>query len=193
MTLLRSAFIFALASCSAHVLAEQITCESRGGRTEACGTVQPGSSVRLIDQISSSPCIEGSTWGAGDDSIWVADGCRAVFEVQPRYSSTNDDNYIYSEDQPVYRDDDRSYRRSEGTRYYGSRYAGDDRGGRVANNACLVRISTDQPFNANEIGTNDIRRVSDDMFVVNVNTPKGPMSCTVDRLGNVHSLDMDYR
>jgi hypothetical protein len=31
------------------------------------------------------------------------------------------------------------------------------------------------------------------MFVVNVNTPKGPMSCTVDRMGNVRSTDMDFR
>jgi len=184
MTLLRSAFIFALVLCSTHVLAEQITCESHGGRAEACGTVQPGSSVQLIDQISKSPCIEGTTWGADDDSIWVSGGCRAVFDVQPGYSSTNDDRYY---------DNDRVYQRTERTRYYGSEYASDESGRRVAHNACLVRISTDQPFDANEIGTNDIRRVSDDMFVVNVNTPKGPMSCTVDRLGNVRSLDMDYR
>jgi hypothetical protein len=186
MSALRSAFILALSLGSTAVFAEQITCESQGGRTEACGTIEPGSSVQLVEQISNSPCIEGSTWGADNDSIWVSGGCRAVFDVQPRYSSR-------SMDDDGYYDNDRTYQRSERIRYSGSRYASDDRGRRVANNACLVRISTDQPFDADEIATNDIRRVSDDMFVVNVNTPKGPMSCTVDRLGNVHSLDTDSR
>jgi hypothetical protein len=191
MSLLRSALILILALGSTQVLAEQITCESHGGRAEACGTVQPGSSVTLLEQISSSPCIEGSTWGADNDSIWVSGGCRGVFDVQPRYSSTSDNSY-YDDDRP-YDNNDRVYERTERTRYYGSRYASDDSGRRVANNACLVRISTDQPFDASEIGTNDIRRVSDDLFVVDVNTPKGPMSCTVDRLGNVRSLDINYR
>src|SRR5438477_12555263 len=114
MTLLRSAFIFALALGSTHVLAEQITCESHGGRTQACGTVEPDSSITMIDQISSSPCIEGRTWGADNDSIWVSGGCRAVFDVQPRYSST------------TYYDD--SYGR---TRYSAGRsYASDDSGRR---------------------------------------------------------------
>jgi len=175
--MLRTTLIFILALGSTQVLAEEITCESHGGRAEACGTVPHGSSVMLVEQLSSSPCIEGTTWGADNDGIWVASGCRAVFDVQSRYSSRDDDN-------------DRIYRRTERPREY---YASDDRGRRIANNACLVRISTDQPFDANEIGTNDIRRVSDDMFVVNVTTPKGPMSCTVDRLGTVRSVDTDFR
>ena len=193
MSPLRSALILILALGSTQVLAEQITCESHGGHAEACGTVQPGSSVTLIEQISGSPCVEGSTWGADNDSIWVSGGCRGVFDVQPRYSSTSsydDDRY---QGERSYNDNDSGYNRRAQTRYSGSRYASDESGRRVANNACLVRISTDQPFDANEIGTNDIRRVSDDMFVVNVSTPKGPMSCTVDRLGNVHSLDTDFR
>jgi len=179
MSPLRAVLIFMLALGSTQALAEQITCESHGGRAETCGAVGPGSSVALIDQISSAPCIEGSTWGADNGSIWVSDGCRAVFDVRsPRYSSRDDDGYY---------DDGRVYEHTE------RHYASDDRGRRIANNACLVRISTDQPFDANEIGTNDIRRVSDDMFVVNVSTPKGPMSCTVDRLGTVRSVDMDFR
>jgi len=180
--MLRSALIFILALGSAQAFAEQITCESHGGRSEVCGTIPNGSSVTLVEQLSSSPCIEGSTWGADNDGIWVAGGCRAVFDVQSRYSSINDDDGYY--------DNGRVYER---TRYRDSHYASDEHGRRLANNACLVRISTDQPFDANEIGTNDIRRISDDMFVVNVTTPKGPMSCTVDRLGNVRSLDTDFR
>jgi len=180
MSALRSALILVLSLGSTAVFADQITCESHGGRAEACGTVQPGSSVQLIEQISNSPCIEGSTWGADNDSIWVSGGCRAVFEVQPRYSST-------------YYDDNDSYSRTERPRYYGSRYAEDESGRSLAASACVSRITSDQPFGSDEIGTADIRRISDDMFVVNVSTPKGPMSCTVDRMGNVRSTDMDFR
>ena len=45
--MLRSALILILALGSTQVLAEQISCESHGGRTEACGTVPPGSSVAV--------------------------------------------------------------------------------------------------------------------------------------------------
>ena len=181
MSVLRSALILGLCFGSTAVFADQITCESHGGRAEACGTVVPGSSVQLIEQISNSPCIEGSTWGADNDSIWVSGGCRAVFEVQPRYSSA------YDNDGRVYE------RRDDRTRYYGSRYAQDESGRSLAASACVTRLTVDQPFGSDDIGTTDIRRLSDDMFVVNVNTPKGPMSCTVDRMGNVRSTDMDFR
>jgi hypothetical protein len=173
------------------VFADQITCESHGGRAEACGTVQPGSSVQLVEQISDSPCIEGSTWGADNDSIWVSGGCRAVFDVQPRYSSAYDED-----NRPYERSDDRTryYDRSDDrTRYYGSHYAQDESGRSLAASACVSRLTVDQPFDGDDVGTTDVRRISDDMFVVNVNTPKGPMSCTVDRMGNVRSTDVDFR
>jgi hypothetical protein len=173
MNLLRSAFIIALGLGSTQVLAEQLTCESHGGRTETCGSVRAGSSITMIDQISSSPCIEGRTWGADNGSIWVSDGCRAVFDVQPRYSST------------TYYDDD-SYGRE---RYSSGRsYASDDSGRQHAVNACVNRVGTDQPFDFDEIGTNDVRRVSDDLFVVELSTPKGPVSCSVDRTGDVRNV-----
>jgi hypothetical protein len=174
MTALRSALILVLSLGSTAVFADQITCESHGGRAEACGTVDPGSSVQLVEQISSSPCIEGSTWGADNDSIWVSGGCRAVFDVQPRYSSRSD----------TYYDDSRNDRPRSSRAY-----ASDNTGRRIANNACVNRITTDQPFGYDEISTNDVRRVSDDLFVVEMNTPKGPVSCSVDRSGTVHSID----
>jgi hypothetical protein len=192
MSPLRTALIWILALGSTAVAAEQITCESRGDRPEACGTIVPGSEVRLVEQISNSPCIEGRTWGTGaeNDSIWVSNGCRAVFEVQPRYTSSND-NYSdrYNENRADY---DRAYERSDRERDRGTHYA--RAGGRsMANNACLNRVTTDQPYTADEVGTTEVRRVSDDLYVVNVNTPKGPMSCTVDRAGTVRSLEMDFR
>lgn len=98
MSPLRTALLLAIAGTAGSALAEQITCESRGNRPEACGTVQPGSSVRLVQQLSGSPCIEGRTWGSNDDSIWVSQGCRAVFDVQPRYDNgvaeNRDDGYV---------------------------------------------------------------------------------------------------
>jgi hypothetical protein len=175
MSALRSAFILVLSLGSTAALADEITCESHGGRAEACGTVDPGSSVQLIQQISSSPCIEGSTWGADNDSIWVSGGCRAVFDVQPRYSSRTD----------TYYHNDSGYDRPRS----GRSYARDETGRRIANNACVNRITSEQPFGYDEISTNDVRRVSDDLFVVDMNTPKGPVSCSVDRSGTVRTLD----
>ena len=196
MSALRSALILALALGSTSLFAEQITCESHGGRAEACGTVQAGSNVQMIEQLSSSPCIEGSTWGADNDSIWVSGGCRAVFDVQPRYSSTNETSSYYDNDNRAYNDnrtynderayDDRSY---DNRRYERRNFARDDSGRRIANNACINRISTDESFGDEEIGTSDVRRVSDDLFVVELNTPKGPATCSVDRNGIVREID----
>lgn len=183
MSALRSALILALALGSTSLFAEQITCESHGGRAEACGTVQPGSSVQIIQQLSNSPCIEGSTWGADNDSIWVSGGCRAVFDVQPRYSSTNE-TYYYDNDNRAY--DDRAY---DNQRYERRSFARDDSGRRMANNACINRVIADDSFGDEEIGTNDVRRVSDDLFVVELNTPKGPATCSVDRNGVVREID----
>jgi|KBSSwiStaDraftv2_1062776.scaffolds.fasta_scaffold63995_1 hypothetical protein len=177
-------FLFILALGATGVRAEQITCESRGDRAEACGTVVAGSDVRLIQQISNSPCIEGRSWGADNDSIWVSNGCRAVFDVQPRYSS-NDESYYYDADRP----NERSVRE----RHYGSRYASDESGRSIANSACVARVTADQPFGEEQIGTTDVRRISNDLFIVSLNTPKGPVSCTADRAGSVRSIEMDFR
>ncbi|MGV3615843.1 MAG: DUF3011 domain-containing protein [Fimbriimonas sp.] len=40
--------------------------------------------VRLARQLSDKPCREGRTWGHDGNSIWVDDGCRAIFEVTRR-------------------------------------------------------------------------------------------------------------
>jgi hypothetical protein len=172
---LRSALILALALGSAPAIAEQITCESHGGRAEACGTVVPGSSVQMVEQISVTPCIEGSTWGADNDSIWVSGGCRAVFDVQPRYSSApaREAYYYGSDDHPRY--ENRNYARADTSR-------------RIANNACVNRVTIDQPVAEDEIATNDVRQVGDDLFVVEMNTPNGPISCSVDRNGIVRDI-----
>ena len=64
---------------------KRITCESRGDRYNYCRTNIRGR-VRLDRQLSDAPCRRYETWGAdGDGSgVWVSDGCRATFLVEPR-------------------------------------------------------------------------------------------------------------
>ena len=56
----------------------RVTCASDDGRRHEC-RVDTGGGVRMINQRSDSPCIQGSTWGANRRGIWVDRGCRADF------------------------------------------------------------------------------------------------------------------
>ena len=60
-----------------------LRCESNNNRSRECPVGQ-GGRARLVRQLSSSPCVEGRTWGQHERGIWVTGGCRAEFEVQPR-------------------------------------------------------------------------------------------------------------
>lgn len=62
-------------------LAEQVTCESKGGERTEC-PMRTGGRVQLVRQLSSSPCTRNSTWGTGAGVIWVSRGCRGEFEVR---------------------------------------------------------------------------------------------------------------
>ena len=55
-----------------------ITCASDDGRRVYCDA-DTRRGVRLVRQISGSPCQEGSTWGYDARGIWVDRGCRAEF------------------------------------------------------------------------------------------------------------------
>lgn len=57
-----------------------VRCESRDNRTRECplATGRRGD-VRLVRQLSSTPCIEGQTWGRTRTGVWVTRGCRAEF------------------------------------------------------------------------------------------------------------------
>ena len=69
--------------------AEDLTCASRNGQLTRCQAKIYGN-VRLVDQISRAPCIEGETWGVGRNHIWVDRGCRARFVYRsepPRHQS----------------------------------------------------------------------------------------------------------
>jgi len=171
MSTLRAALILILAGSATSAFAEQINCESRGDQTEACGTIQPGSDVRLVQQISNSPCIQGRTWGSNDDSLWVSGGCRAVFDVQPPYARADRDR--------APRDDER---------YEGSRYAGAEQRREHVRHAC-VRQAAAGRYSRDQVTASDAQWIGEGLFSVNLDTPDGPLTCTVDRDGNIRSID----
>jgi hypothetical protein len=60
--------------------AQILTCSSNNGKRNWCyGKTANG--VRLVRQISGSPCIQGTSWGYGTVAIWVDHGCRADFAL----------------------------------------------------------------------------------------------------------------
>jgi len=159
---LRTVLFLVLATGATTALADQITCESKQDRQESCSTFQAGSEVRMVKQISSSPCIEGRSWGVDQSSIWVSNGCRAVFDVQPA----------------------RGYDR--GDRDYASRGEGRRE---AARRACIDQAVASRNFGPEQVRTNDVHWIGEGMIAVSLDTPNGPMSCTVDRSGTVQSMD----
>jgi len=63
-----------------HAQGQTIYCASDDGRRNYCSANTNGG-VRLTNQRSGSPCIQGQTWGFDRDQIWVDRGCRAEFAV----------------------------------------------------------------------------------------------------------------
>ena len=59
---------------------QRVKCESQNGSFKICNVATYGY-VRLVQQISQSPCVAGRTWGYQANQIWVGNGCRAEFEV----------------------------------------------------------------------------------------------------------------
>lgn len=101
-------------------LADEVTCESRDSRQVECDLDTRGE-VRLVRQLSKSPCVEGQSWGLFKHSIWVKDGCRGVFASDggERRDDGRDDRY--SDDR-----DGGGRGRDDG---HGGGYAGSGRGG----------------------------------------------------------------
>jgi DUF3011 family protein len=70
----------------------RITCESIHADRQEC-RIAVGSQIRLVRQVSTSPCRLNDTYGQGQDYIWVDKGCRAEFEVTaPGTGGFGDDN-----------------------------------------------------------------------------------------------------
>jgi hypothetical protein len=90
---------------------QRVTVESEGSRREV-RNVRTDGYVRLVRQLSDAPCIQGRTWGYGNDYIWVSNGCRAIFEYG-RYNDRNNDRYDDRYDRYDPRYDDRYDRRDD--------------------------------------------------------------------------------
>ena len=58
----------------------KITCSSNNGKRNYCN-VGGSYDVRLVRQISGSPCVQGDTWGVDRGGLWVDRGCRADFSI----------------------------------------------------------------------------------------------------------------
>ena len=57
---------------------QAITCSSNDGKRNYC-SADTSRGVRLTNQRSGSPCVQGQTWGYDNRGIWVDRGCRADF------------------------------------------------------------------------------------------------------------------
>ncbi|MEZ5439686.1 MAG: DUF3011 domain-containing protein [Lysobacteraceae bacterium] len=73
--------VLLLSLLTSAAVASEVTCESVDGRRSECMLDGRGD-IRLVEQLSRSDCREGRDWGASRDRVWVANGCRAVFERQ---------------------------------------------------------------------------------------------------------------
>jgi hypothetical protein len=62
-----------------HGSGTQVTCESIGNQRVECPMDTRGN-VRVVRQLSHSPCNEGVSWGLSRHTVWVERGCRAVFQ-----------------------------------------------------------------------------------------------------------------
>jgi hypothetical protein len=64
---------------------QQVTCESSNYNYQTCGVNTLGGTIvsaQLVQQLSSSSCQQGQSYGFGSNYIWVNHGCRAEFQVQ---------------------------------------------------------------------------------------------------------------
>ena len=55
-------------------------CSSDDGRRHYCDA-DTRDGVRMVRQVSGSPCQQGSTWGFDRRGVWVDRGCRADFQT----------------------------------------------------------------------------------------------------------------
>jgi hypothetical protein len=64
---------------------QRFACNSDNMRRHSCYIDTRGGEVRLVRQLSDSPCTKGYSWGTNRRGIWVDHGCRANFAVMTRY------------------------------------------------------------------------------------------------------------
>jgi hypothetical protein len=95
-------------------------CSSYNDRSARCD-IPRRADVRMLQKLSSSPCVQGSTWGVGDGYVWVTNGCRARFQVGSGYSSNGSWNGDRSNgNRGRHRDRDRDNDRDDDRGGYGN-------------------------------------------------------------------------
>ena len=63
--------------------AYSVTCASNDRKQTSCAWNARYGRPRVIQQLSKTPCAEGTSWGySGGASLWVSGGCRARFGVR---------------------------------------------------------------------------------------------------------------
>ena len=62
--------------------AYSVTCASEQRRQTTCAWDARRGRPELLQQLSSTPCQEGTSWGYRAGQIWVSGGCRARFGVR---------------------------------------------------------------------------------------------------------------
>ncbi len=72
-----------------------IVCSSNDGRRAYCHA-DTRAGVRLVRQISGSPCQQGSTWGYDSNGVWVDRGCRAEFDTSDERAVSNPGTIVCS-------------------------------------------------------------------------------------------------
>jgi hypothetical protein len=93
---------------------ELVRCESRDYRQVYCDIDVRGG-VRIVNQLSSTACVEGRTWGWDRRGVWVSGGCRAEFDIagggaHSGYDHGRGDGYGYGGGDQVVRCESRDYR-----------------------------------------------------------------------------------
>jgi hypothetical protein len=69
---------------SAETGTRRIVCGSYSGTPVTCRTQGRATDVRLVRDLATTRCREGSNWGHTDSTIWAGKGCRGEFEVTYR-------------------------------------------------------------------------------------------------------------
>jgi len=63
---------------------QNVRCESHFNALNQCAVNGRIVVLRLLQQHSTSPCVEGRTYGTYERGVWVRGGCRATFQVGTR-------------------------------------------------------------------------------------------------------------
>ena len=59
--------------------AGSVVCTSTNNRPSGCPWPPNSGTPRLLQQLSSQPCVKGRTWGFTGSAIWVSQGCSGRF------------------------------------------------------------------------------------------------------------------